>query len=154
MITFTSTFFYYTTSLIKKHIIDLNIQSKNELHRCLIVTITNCFAPSPVFLLNLSFHLKAQKLGEIEPSEPVFTSLESSYRSSLKLASSSPVSGLPSQKGAPRPRGNPGPVKPPAKADLDKEELLILKRLPANLPKRSVDFYITNKTDFKAQFER
>jgi hypothetical protein len=71
----------------------------------------------------------------------------------LKLASS-PASGLPSQKGASR--LNPGPTKSPSnsKIDFDKEEASIRKHLPPSLPKRNIDFYITNKTDFKAQFER
>ena len=36
----------------------------------------------------------------------------------------------------------------------DSEEYSIRKRLPQNLPRRNIDIYISNKTDFKAQLER
>ena len=36
----------------------------------------------------------------------------------------------------------------------DPEEYAIRKRLPHNLPRRNIDIYISNKTDFKAQLER
>ena len=36
----------------------------------------------------------------------------------------------------------------------DPEEYAIRKRLPQNLPRRNIDIYISNKTDFKVQLER
>ena len=36
----------------------------------------------------------------------------------------------------------------------DPEEYAIRKRLPQNLPRRIIDIYISNKTDFKVQLER
>lgn len=36
----------------------------------------------------------------------------------------------------------------------DNEEYMIIKKLPKRFPSSPYDIYITNRTDFKAQFER
>ena len=75
------------------------------------------------------------------------------HKSASKLASAG-VSGSPSQKGHLRHQQKSGTNNYPSKIDVDKEEQLIRKRLPLSFPKRTIDFYITHKTDFKFQFER
>ena len=39
-------------------------------------------------------------------------------------------------------------------ANFDPEEFRLRRRLPANLPRRHFDIYVTNKTEFKVQFDR